>query len=235
MAEKLGMSEPGPSPGESAEGVRRSSRIRTPVATAAPSQIGPGEPAMKAAYAYLEGDFESPQAAGDNYGASRQLVNYYVRKLSAAGVQRSEKSSESATAPSTAPVIQEEQEEPAYQRWCCAWAYAAEMCKSMGYRAAARATRETHKAHVDKLKVEELKALLTFKAVDFPTAAKKPMLRDLAKQLQLQSDDVVPPLALPPPPVRQPASDPAMCSAVSMEGDEEEEETDAEQSDFDDC
>ena len=47
---------------------------------------------MKAAYEYLAAEYDSPGMAAAKYGVDRQLVNYYVRKLVAAGVPSSEAS-----------------------------------------------------------------------------------------------------------------------------------------------
>ena len=48
-----------------------------------------GALARKAAYECLEARFESPREAANKWGVDRQHVNYYVRKLVAAGVCRS--------------------------------------------------------------------------------------------------------------------------------------------------
>ena len=65
------------------------------------NQDPPGKQALKAAHAYLEAHYDSPAAAALEHGVDRQLVNYYVRKLVAAGVPRSEASAVSTTERST--------------------------------------------------------------------------------------------------------------------------------------
>ena len=49
-----------------------------------------GEFAMRAAYAVVDGVFETTTAAAFEFGCQRQHVNYYVRKLAGQGLARSE-------------------------------------------------------------------------------------------------------------------------------------------------
>ena len=122
------------------EHCRRSARARTPSPVQFLNQDAPGKLALKAAHGYLEAQFESPAAAALQYGVDRQLVNYYVRKLVAAGVPRSEASAVSMTEKST----EEEHppdEDPA-EVYGSAWAYAAQQMQHHGKRVAARLTRE---------------------------------------------------------------------------------------------
>ena len=83
------------------ERCRRTARARTPSPVQYSNQDPPGKQALKAAHAYLEAQFHSPAAAALQHGVDRQLVNYYVRKLVAAGVPRTEASAVSTTERST--------------------------------------------------------------------------------------------------------------------------------------
>ena len=105
------------------ERCRRTARARTPSPVQYSNQDPPGKQALKAAHAYLEAQFDSPAAAALQHGVDRQLVNYYVRKLVAAGVPRSE-SSAAAVAPRSIEREDLPDDDPA-QVYRSAWAFAA--------------------------------------------------------------------------------------------------------------
>ena len=109
---------------------RRSGRSRKAVACAEKSNGAPGEAGMKAAYQYLDGTFESPASAAEHWLVERQLVNYYVRKLVAQGVPRSERSASTPVGETASEdvAVSEAAEEykDVYEKWCVAWEYAAE-------------------------------------------------------------------------------------------------------------
>ncbi|KAL1526897.1 hypothetical protein AB1Y20_015588 [Prymnesium parvum] len=113
-------------------------------------QESPGERAMKAALQYLQADFDSPAAAAQKWGVERQLVNYYIRKLSSQGMERSERSetSEKSTRNSTqSPVDGLDADTDAITmdwdaRYEKAWVYAGELCKEMGRAKAAKEASE---------------------------------------------------------------------------------------------
>ena len=102
---------------------------------------------MKAAHDYLEARYDSPGEAAEKYGVERQHVNYYVRKLVAQGVERSETSertpSSTASVPAAATQLANVASDP-YVVYCEAWAFAAEQMQHHGRRAAARLTREKY-------------------------------------------------------------------------------------------
>ena len=51
-------------------------------------QCTPGERAMRVAYAFVDGTFETTTQAAFEYSCQRPHVNYYVRKLAGQGVVR---------------------------------------------------------------------------------------------------------------------------------------------------
>ena len=102
-SEKLGMAEATETAMLPPESVRRSSRSRSPPAFAAQEYQAPGADGMKAAHQYLDGTFASPGESAIHWGVDRQLVNYYVRKLVAQGVPRSERSSDTPRSLTPAP------------------------------------------------------------------------------------------------------------------------------------
>ena len=103
-----------------AECPRRSGRTRTEVVADFPSVQDSGQRSRQAAAQYLDATFDSPAAAAAHWEVDRQHVNYYVRKLVAAGVPRSEKSCASETASRCASPDATESACP-YNAWCAAW------------------------------------------------------------------------------------------------------------------
>ena len=80
--------------------------------------------------------------AADAHGVERQHVNYYVRKLVAEGVVRSEKSSASVPTPMQTSADESKDFASPYEKYCAAWRFAHEQAHVLGIRPAARATRE---------------------------------------------------------------------------------------------
>ena len=76
------------SPATAEEGTPRL-RTRANAWASQPDQVPAGVRAIKAAYEYLDATYESPGTAALQWGVERQHVNYYVRRLTASGVQRS--------------------------------------------------------------------------------------------------------------------------------------------------
>ena len=122
---------------EPGDGPRRGSRCRTPSPVLGESGYNPGQLALKAAHGYLEASHESPGAAAAEWGVDRQLVNYYVRKLVAQGVSRSETSADTPSTPASGEVAGDP-----HQMYREAWAFAAQQMQMHGRRKAARLTRE---------------------------------------------------------------------------------------------
>ena len=114
--------EAAPEPGD---GPRRGSRSRAPSPVTGEGGSTPGQLALKAAYGYLEAAYESPAAAAAEYGVDRQLVNYYVRKLVAQGVSRSETSADPPSTPAEVPC-----DGDPHQVYCDAWASRHSRCSS---------------------------------------------------------------------------------------------------------
>jgi hypothetical protein len=112
-----------------------------------PDEIPAGERAMRAAYQYLDATYESPGSAAFEWGVDRQHVNYYVRKLTAEGIQRSERSSP-ALAPSTSALSTRsaddtEPEDEHWTTWCNAYVFAGGLVRGgTGRKTAARLTSE---------------------------------------------------------------------------------------------
>ena len=91
----------------------------------------PGHRALQAAHEYLDGTVESPGEAGEKHGVDRQLVNYYVRKLSKQGVV----SSERPPVPVEAPACTLGQAESGASKRSVyedAWRYAAAVYQELG-------------------------------------------------------------------------------------------------------
>ena len=111
-------------------------------------KYSPGETALKAAYEYYEGRFESPGLAAQHWLVERQHVNYYVRKLAAQGLVSSKMSTSRASIEPMMPISLDEpdggvaEEVSAHETWCAVWRFAAELGNTMGRRAAATQTRE---------------------------------------------------------------------------------------------
>ena len=92
-SEKTGMSADDVSSLATAQEGARTQRCRAPDPAKKIDELPAGEQAMRAAYLYLDATYESPGVAASAFGVERQHVNYYVRKLTSGGIERSEGSS----------------------------------------------------------------------------------------------------------------------------------------------
>ena len=109
-----------------AEGPRRSPRGGGAIVSYMTPKYSPGDAALKAAYEYLEGRFESPGLAAQHWLDERQHVNYYVRKLAAQGLVSSKMSTSRASIEPMMPISLDEpdggvvEEVSAHETWCAA-------------------------------------------------------------------------------------------------------------------
>ncbi|KAL5479626.1 hypothetical protein EMCRGX_G023174 [Ephydatia muelleri] len=137
-AEKRGVKEGNGGEGAAAEGPRRSPRGGGAIVSYVTPKYSPGDAALKAAYEYLEGRFESPGLAAQHWLVERQHVNYYVRKLAAQGLVSSKMSTSRASIEPMMPISQDEpdggvaEEVSAHETWCAAWRFAAELVHVLG-------------------------------------------------------------------------------------------------------
>lgn len=99
---------------------------------------------MRAAYEYLDSKYESPGLAANAWNVERQHVNYYVRKLTSAGKQRSE----TAVSTTLASTSSSQTLNKDYNLYCQAWKHAAELCAKVGRKKAALMTTEKFGVHI---------------------------------------------------------------------------------------
>lgn len=101
---------------------------------------------MRAAYDYLAAKYDSPGEAAKIWNVARQNVNYYVRKLTNEGRQRSVTTTENSIPKKSATAtVDTEKDDDLYEQ---AWIYAGELCETLGRRAAAKAASEKFNVHV---------------------------------------------------------------------------------------
>ena len=114
---RLGMETP------EVAGMTLRQRVTRPQAAGA--ECNPGANALKAAHGYLSAEYATPKRAADAFGVDKQLANYYLRKLQAAGMKRVQPSP---AAPASDPEPLNAQPQPQVDKRCIyeqAWVFAA--------------------------------------------------------------------------------------------------------------